>query len=509
MATDPELLRSTFEDQLALLREQLLVDQGLIGHLRAENLALLAEKEATGKVLEALRARVDELERKLSRNSGNSSKPPSSDTLTEKAVMAARRRSPKRGKAKRRKAGKQRGAPGSHLQQVETPDDVVVHAPHVCEGCGAGLDDAAVVSTETRQVFDLPEPKVIVTEHVCERRRCSCGVVSAGVFPAEATAWAAWGTTVRAFATYLMVRQHIPVARCAELLSGALGAPVSTGWLAGLSAEAAEGLDGFLGDLRERLIASPVLHVDETGERICGKRWWIHVASTDLLTLLYSHDKRGSLATEDMGVLPGYSGVLVHDRWSSYWNYACTHALCGAHLCRDLTAVAEIASQASWAGAMLGLLMKANASTDKAAGQGKKSLSPQQRGRIAAAYDKIVEDAIAANPDPLLRGRMKRTKLEAEGFNLAVAFRDHKAEILRFCDDLRIPLTNNQGERDLRMAKLQQKISGGFRTPGGAENFCKVRSYISTAAKHGVGGFFALTRLFQGTPWAIPDAVPG
>jgi len=151
----------------------------------------------------------------------------------------------------------------------------------------------------------------------------------------------------------------------------------------------------------------------------------------------------------------------------------------GRTFCRDLTAVAEIASQVSWAGAMLGLPMKANASTDKAAGQGKKSLSPQQRGRIAAAYDKIVEDAIAANPDPLLRGRMKRTKLEGEGFNLAVAFRDHEAEILRFCGDLRIPLTNNQGERDLWMAKLRQKISGGFRTPEGAESFCKVRSYIS------------------------------
>jgi transposase len=501
--------RLALEAQLALMREQLLVDQGLIGHLRAENLQLVAEREATKKVLEALQARVAELERERSRNSGNSSKPPSSDTLTEKAVMAARRSSPSRDKAKRRKAGKQRGAPGAHLRQVDTPDDVVVHAPEVCEGCGAGLEDAVVVGTETRQVFDLPEPKVIVTEHVCRRLRCGCGHVSTGVFPAEATAWAAWGPTVRAFAVYLMVRQHIPVARTAELLSDALGAPVSTGWLAGLSTQAAGGLDGFLGDLRQRLVASPVLHVDETGERIAGDRWWIHVASTDLLTLLYSHDRRGSAATEDMGVLPGYSGVLVHDRWSSYWNYPCTHALCGAHLCRDLTAVAEIASQAPWAKSMLGLLMKANDSTDRAAEQGKKSLSPQQRGRISAAYDKIVEKAIAANPDPLLRGRIKRTKLEAEGFNLAVAFRDHKQEILRFCDDLRIPLTNNQGERDLRMAKLQQKISGGFRTPKGAEAFCKVRSYISTAAKHGVGGFFALTQLFKGTPWVIPDAVPG
>ena len=513
MATDQEL-RFAIEGQLAL-RKQILVDQGVIERLRADNdqlrsgnEELVAEREATRKVLEALQARVDELERKLSRNSGNSSKPPSSDTLTERAVMAARRSSPKRGKGNRRKPGKQQGAPGAHLKQVATPDIVVPHAPDVCEGCGAGLADAAVVGTETRQVFDLPAPKVVVTEHVCERRRCTCGHVSTGVFPAEATAWAAWGPTVRAFAVYLMVRQHIPVARTAELLSDALGAPVSTGWLAGLTKEAAGGLGGFLGDLGQRLMASPVLHVDETGENVCGDRWWIHVASTDLLTLPYSHDTRGSVATEAMGVLPGYSGVLVHDRWSSYWKYPCTHALCGAHLCRDLTAVAEISSQASWARAMLDLLMKADAATDRAAGKGRRSLSPQQRGRISAAYDKIVADAIAANPDPLLRGRIKRTKLEAEGFNLAVAFRDHKAEILRFCEDLRVPLTNNQGERDLRMAKLQQKISGGFRTPKGAEAFCKVRSYISTAAKHGVGGFFALTQLFKGTPWAIPDAVP-
>ncbi|MGC1406351.1 MAG: IS66 family transposase [Candidatus Dormiibacterota bacterium] len=514
MATDQEL-RFAIEGQLGL-RQQVLVHQGVIERLRADNdqlrsgnEQLVAERDATKRVLEALQARIEELERKLSRNSGNSSKPPSSDTLTERAVMAARRSSPKRGTGKTRKAGKQDGAPGAHLQQVATPDVVVIHAPHACDGCGGGLEGAEVVGTQTRQVFDLPAPRVVVTEHACQQLRCTCGHVSTGAFPAEATAWASWGPTVRAFAVYLMVRQHIPVARCAELLSDALGAPVSTGWLAGLTKEAAGGLDGFIGDLTDRLMASPVLHVDETGENVCGDRWWIHVASTDLLTYLYSHDKRGSLATEDMGILPGFSGVLVHDRWSSYWKYACTHALCGAHLCRDLTAVAEIASQASWAKAMLDLLMKADAATDRAADKGRKSLSPQQLGRLSKAYDRIVAQAIAANPDPLLRGRLKRTKLEAEGFNLAVAFRDHKEEILRFCEDLRVPLTNNQGERDLRMAKLQQKISGGFRTAKGAQAFCKVRSYISTAAKHGVGGFSALTQLFNGRPWAIPDAVPG
>jgi transposase len=362
------------------------------------------------------------------------------------------------------------------------------------------------VGVEIRQVFDIPDPQLVVAEHRVERRRCTCGIASSGAFPREATAPACWGPRVRALATYLMVRQHLPVARTAELLEAVLGAPVSTGWLAGLPAQAADGLDGFIADLKARLCSAPLLHVDETGGRTSGVREWIHVASTPLLTLLDCHERRGVEATDAIGVLPGFRGVAMHDRWGPYWRNGCTHSVCGAHLLRDLAGVAEIGSQTRWAEAMARLLLDAKDQAEQARNAGAPTVGEATREEIRRRFDEIVAEGMAANPTPIRWSG--RTVSERKGYNLAVALRDHKDEALRYLDDTSLPFDNNQAERDLRMVKLQQKVSGCFRTHLGARRFCAVRSYVSTAQKHGVRALDVLVQLFAGEPWKIPSVQP-
>jgi transposase len=307
---------------------------------------------------------------------------------------------------------------------------------------------------------------------------------------------------------YLLAYQHLPVARTAEALADLVGMEVSTGWVSGLLPKAKSLLDHFLVDLRYRLMASPVMANDETGARIAGERFWFHGATTETLTLLTCHRRRGRLGMEDAGVLPGYQGVSVHDRYGQYWLFACEHAACHAHLIRDLAAVAERASQRPWAEAMAKLLLSANDRADKAREAGKASLSKRQLRRISQAYDDIVVQAVRANPDPWLLGREERTSAERESSNLALAFKELKEDILRFCENLAVWFTSNLAERGFRMVKIHQKISGCFRSFEGAEAFCATWSYLSTARKHGQSPLGVLVSAFQGKPWAIPDAAP-
>jgi transposase/uncharacterized coiled-coil protein SlyX len=465
--------------------------------------AMIKSQAAT---IDRLERRVTELQRDASRHSGNSSKPPSADNAEQRAAAAAKRKA-KRVKGQRR-AGKQPGAPGANLGRVADPDHTVVHSPTCCDSCGDGLADAPVTGAESRQVFDLPERRAEVTDHVAERRRCGCGHETAAEFPPEATAPACWGPRVRAMAVCLLVRHHIPVARVAEILADLLGAPVSTGWVAGLTAQAADGLEPWVADLCDRLAAERVVHADETGARVSGVKWWFHVACTAMLTFIAVHRRRGVVATDEFGIFPRYRGTMIHDRWAPYWRYTkARHAICNAHILRDLAGVAEIASQKPWADQMAELLIEAKRRCDAARDQGRAVLPRGQRQKLRARYDAIVADALAANPDPA-EGR-KRDTLQKASYNLAVALRDHAAEVLRFTADLAVSFDNNQAERDLRMAKLQMKVSGCFRTSEGAERFGHVRSYIETARKHGLNPLDVLIELFNGNPWTIPSSAAG
>jgi transposase len=466
----------------------------VIDQLREANASLVAANAA-------LVARVAELERRLGKDSSNSSRPPSQDGLGKPPAPRRERRGGGRA------PGKQPGAPGAHLAQVPEPDVVVVHRPERCGGCGGDLTLAPVMGVEARQVFDLPEIRLWVSEHRVERRACACGQVTAGVFPEQARAAACYGPGVRGLAGYLMVAHHLPVERAARVLGDVLGASCSVGMLAGLAAEAAGGLGGFVERVRARLAEAEVAHFDETGARVAGRLHWVHSASTPLLSLFSVHPKRGVAAMDAAGVLPGFGGVAVHDGWSPYWRYQqATHALCAAHLLRELEGIADEPGQ-GWA-AELGewftiacgqATLARDADTDR--------LEATVLAGLIDRYDHILATGRATNPPPPRPPGRRRRRRRSPAVRLLERLGVHRDEVLRFLTDLRVPATNNLAERDIRMVKLQQKISGCWRTLDGAQAFLTVRSYVATARKHGVNPLAALRRLFEGDPW-MPVPAP-
>jgi transposase len=461
-------------------------------------------REANARLVEAnaaLAARVAELERRLGKDSSNSSRPPSQDGLGKPPAPRQQRRGGGRA------PGKQPGAPGAHLAQVACPDQVVVHRPERCDGCGVDLTLAPVVGVEARQVFDLPQVRLWTTEHRAERRVCGCGQVAAGVFPSQARAAACYGPGVRGLASYLMVAHHLPVERATQVLGDALGVGVSAGTLAGLAAEAAGGLSEFGERVREQLCRAEVAHFDETGARVAGRLHWVHSASTPLLSWFTVHPKRGVAAMDAAGVLPGFGGVAVHDGWSPYWRYqGATHALCAAHLLRELEGITELPGQ-GWAAELAEWFTIACAQAASARDAGAGRLAPPVLASLTDRYDRILATGRAANPVPPRPPGRRRRPRRSPAVRLLERLQAHRDEVLRFLADLRVPPTNNLAERDIRIVKLQQKISGCWRTLDGARAFLTVRSYVATARKHGVNPLVALRRLFEGDPW-MPAPAP-
>jgi transposase len=461
-----------------------------IAELEASLVAALTENEA-------LRAKLSELESRLQQNSSNSSLPPSSDRIAERKRRAEERRERR---AAKRKPGKQPGAPSEHLARVADPNEVVLHAPTECHSCGGDLSHAEVLSEEVRQVFDVPEPEVRVTEHRVRKLRCSCGAACEVPFPPEATAPACYGPRVRAFALYLMARQHLPFERAAEAMADLFNVECSTGFLDSVYDQGAARLGEFIAEVRRQLCSAEVVHFDETGLRVRTSPYWLHVMCTEFLTLLHADPTRGKDAIGRAGVLPGFRGVAVHDRLAQYFDYdEATHAVCNAHVVRNLTSVARVWDQAEWANTMKELLLEMKEAADEACTAGRRRLPRKQLASFMERYDTVVTQGIAANLEPS-SGR-KRYSGERESYNLALALRNLRSEVTRFATDLRIPFDNNQGERDLRMAKLQLKISGSFRSEHGAERLATVRSYISTATKQGLRPLEVLTSLFAGQAW--------
>ena len=385
----------------------------------------------------------------------------------------------------------------------DNPDETFVYEPERCRGCGSGLAGAAHEGVERRQVFDLPDPKLFCIEHQGVRRRCACcGVVTTGPFPREAKAPTCYGPNVRSNTLYLLHGQHLSMERTAEAMWAMLGVPVSTGFVASLVREAAAGLVAFMELVRRRLLEAEVIHVDETFDQVRTDQWYLHVVASELYTYLFASETRGKAAPDAAGVLAGFTGVMVHDRLAMYFNYElATHAICGAHIVRDLAAVEMVASQAPWAHGMSELLLEMNDAAHEARAAGRSSLSRRKLQDFLARYDAFVEQGLAANPAPEKR---ERDSLERKSYNLALALRDLRAEATRFVVDLRVPFTNNDGERPLRMAKLHKKISGCFQAEEHARAFATIRSYLGTARKHGVGALFALGQLFRGDVWMPP-----
>lgn len=466
--------------------------------LLAERDALLADRDA---LIVQLVGRVAELEARLGKNSRNSSKPPSTDGL---AKPAPKPRSLRR--ASGRKPGKQPGEPGFRLAQRADPDQTVVHIPEVCRGCGSGLADAPVVGTERRQVFDLPPIELEVIEHQAQRRACGCGTVTPAAFPVEATAPTCYGPGVAALGVYLLGRQHLPVERAAECMADCFGASVSTGWLGSLLPTAAALLEEFEALARKELAGAEVAHFDETGGRVCAKLWWIHVMCTDRWTLYHLNERRGKTAMDAAGVLPGFTGIAVHDGLTAYRRFDIAHALCNAHHIRELLGLAQSTEQ-DWPTQLAELLVEIHVAVQTAKDAGATALSARRLRRFTGRYDTLVAEGQRLNPPPPPTGKRGRPALGPAGSLLRrlEVFRD---DVLRFATDFRVSFDNNQAERDVRMVKLQQKISGGWRSEDGARAFLTVRSYLSTARKHGQNALVVLRDLFAGQAWLPATADP-
>jgi len=388
--------------------------------------------ELATKVTE-LQGRVADLEERLGRNPRNSSMPPSAELFTKPPAPSRVER-----RAAAKKQGKQPGAPGKHLAQVTDPDHVVPHTPSACTSCGSGLEDAEVVDAERRQVFELPQIRLVVTEHVAEGRRCRCGTTTKGAFPREAVAPACYGPSVRALAAYLAVHQHLPMDRMAQLFSDVLAAPVSVGALAQMITEVAGATGPFLAATRQLLHDAPVVHFDETGGRAAGRLHWVHSASTGLLTLLDCHAKRGRLAMDDLGVIGQMSGVAVHDGCRPYRHYEIDHALCNAHHLRELTAVA-VGWDQGWANDLAGLLVEAKRATETGRAAGVDRLDPATLHSIRVRYGQLVAKGFAANPEPEVG---KRRGYDKKAFNLLVRLDTQRADVLRFTVDFHVPFDN-------------------------------------------------------------------
>jgi transposase len=449
-----------------------------------------------------------ELTRRLDRASKNSSSPPSADSPKQQAE-ATKTRAERRAEVKasrrdevERNRGKQPGAPGQNLAMRSVPDgEPVEHEPSCCVSCGEDLAGAPVEGFERRQVFDTPDPIIIVSEHRSIRRRCSCGTLNKGAFPREATAPTSYGPNVRAAALYLLHGQHLSVERTAEAMSAMLGAPVSTGFVASLAKEAAGGLNGFVEELRRRLRGADLVHVDETSDQVRTHKWWFHVVSNELFTYLFASPTRGKAAPDEAGVLGAFGGVMVHDRLAMYFKYdQATHAICGSHLLRDLAAVG-VGWDQGWANDMASLLTEMNNAAHGARARDKAQLSRRVLAGFLTRYDTLTAAGLAANPQPVGRDR---DSIERDGYNLVTALIKLKTEATRFATDLDIPFSNNEAERALRMAKLHKKISGCFQSEEGARSFATIRSYLATARKHNVGALDVLAQLFRGDAWMPP-----
>lgn len=444
--------------------------------------------------LNQLETRIKALEGQRSKNSRNSSKPPASDGFG------------KRTKRLRRKSGKtsggQRGHEGHTLEWREAADIIKVHAVYECSGCGASLTTTPVDQVLARQVFDIPPIELQVTEHHSEIKCCpDCGQLNQGLFPPEAMNVVRYGPHLKAMMVYLMEAQLLPSARVCELLHDVVQVPISEGTLYTTRADCFERLEAIEADIHQAIVNSEVVHFDETGLRVNQQLWWLHVACTDGLPYYQVHPKRGRVAIDEIEILPAFVGKAIHDGWKSYGRYGCEHFLCNAHHLRELQYILEQYGQ-WWAFQLSLLLVTIHTQVKAAKAAGKKRLSPEELAAFDARYEAILAQGLAENPlppsdeKPKKRGRPKRSAPR----NFLERLRKQKSSVLGFMYDFAVPFDNNQAERDLRMMKLKQKISGCFRSEAGAKQFCRIRGYLGTLRKQGHNLLASLMSLFSGNP---------
>lgn len=440
---------------------------------------------------------IQHLQDQIQKNSRNSSKPPSSDGLKKPRTRSLRNPG-------QRPNGGQPGHPGHTLQQVEHPDRVRVHEVDVCQTCQSSLEQVEEERREKRQVFDIPALRLEVTEHQNIVKVCpQCGTVNMAAFPADVSQPVQYGPLVKAHATYLTNYHFLSLERTAQFFEDVFGQRVSEGVIESANIDGAAKVLPSHEAVKQHLLDSAVVNFDESGLRVDGKGQWLHVASTPELTYYEVHEKRGQVAMDEIGILPEFHGTAVHDHWHSYFTYTeCDHSLCNAHHLRELEFVSEQYQQ-DWANEMGQLLREINTAVTQTRPVSD-HLEAHQLTEFERRYDEILDVGFRANPPPAeeesppkTRGKRKQSPPK----NLLDRLQGKKPEVLRFMYDFRVPFDNNQGERDIRMMKVKQKVSGTFRTTAGAERFCRIRGYLSTVRKQGVNVLDALKRAFEGTPF--------
>jgi transposase len=468
-----------------------------IVQLEQENTELRTKLAEAYQQITQLAERLQRVEGQLAKDSHNSSKPPSSD--------GPRRRPRNQHPRSEKQTGGQPGHTGHTLMQVASPDEVMCHRPLVCVHCQQPLEGVAGQLRECRQVHDLPPVRLLVREHQVEEVCCpACQHVSRGSFPAGVEAPVQYGPQMRALAVYLHEYQLVPLARVSELLTDLYACSVSEGTLMRWVEFAAEQLTPVVAQIADWLSAGPLQHADETGMRIAGKRHWLHVNSTRWLTHLAWHARRGRQALEDIGIWPRFRGRAMRDRWASYDHYQCAQSLCGAHLVRDCIYVEE-QEQQFWAGEMADLLLSMAKAADEWRKRGAPAVPTDERDAWVAQYFDLLASGCAAQPLPSAEDVPKRggRRRQSAAKNLLDDLLRRADQVLAFLEDLRVPFTNNQAERDLRMVKVQQKIAGTFRSEDGATAYCRIRSYLSTMRKQGHAMLAALAAVFTGQPLPI------
>jgi len=440
--------------------------------------------------VQVLTTQVSELEQRLHTHSRNSSNPPSSDGPAKPRTKSLRTPSGK-------KPGGQTGHAGHSLKQVEHPDHLITLPLSSCP-CQADLTNAPVMGYERRQLFELPEPTLDVTEYQGEIKTCpECGIAVTASFPPHLRTPAQYGPRFRSLLVYLQHQQLLPLRRISQMMADLYGAPVSEATIVDATRRCDAHLAPFETAVKEALGTGAILHVDESGVRTAGKLHWLHSASTDTLTFYGVHEKRGRAAIDHFNIIPDFSGRLIHDFWKPYLTYDGAHGLCNAHHLRELTFLFEQDDQ-PWAKAMFDLLLRMNECVNTHTSP----LTGQQKHPWLKQYRAILTRGWQANPLPApprhkTRGRPKKTKAQ----NLLARLGEHEDSVLAFFHDRHVPFTNNLAEQDIRMIKLRLKISGCFRTLAGAQQFARIRSYLSTVRKQGGNILQAIAHAMSARPF--------
>ncbi len=468
------------------LEEQIQQLQLTIIELRNEN------AELRKRIIElelSLQAAID----KLNKNSNNSSKPPSTDIQRTKSMRIS----------SNKKAGGQAGHQGTTLEMSSQPDKIITHRSAHCKCCGKDIRAIGSLRYERRQVYDIPPLRIKIEEHRSEIVCCPhCNTENRGSFPEEVKQPVQYGSNLKQLGVYLTQYQLLPYERTAELIEDLTGHRLSVGTLVNTNEECSTQLSSFIEDVKDALQQEPVMHSDETGFYFAGNRNWLHVTTTKNYTYYYAHEKRGTYAMKDMGVLPDYAGTLMHDYWKSYLDYKCKHVFCHAHHLRDLTFCHE-QEKSQWAALMKTLLLEMKTVVDSSKEQGKQNLDAAQEQMLIEKYENLMQQGYMEHPlcqkETGKRGAAKKSKTQ----NLLERFQRHKEEMVRFVKDFTIPFDNNIAEQAIRMMKVKQKISGCFRSKNGAQCFAIIRSYIDTIRKQGHSITDALKLAILGKPIAI------